>query len=173
MVRECRPPAREPTRSWLARRSTMATSTPANASSPANISPVGPASGDHHCMLGHRHTPVASAAKIPSCAAIFTLGSTFSLEPKHRQENTHSCLPFGRFWFRGPIMEHGSGLAASLPVRHILEVAGRESSRFGAYSLWTEWPVRRIDLHPRIEPVSSVDLHRIAAHVQVSSVGER
>ena len=42
MVRECRPPAREPTRSWLARRSTMATSTPANASSPANISPVGP-----------------------------------------------------------------------------------------------------------------------------------
>ena len=42
MVRECRPPAREPARSWLARRSTMATSTPANASSPANISPVGP-----------------------------------------------------------------------------------------------------------------------------------
>ena len=36
MVRECRPPAREPGRSWLARRSTMATSTP------ANISPVGP-----------------------------------------------------------------------------------------------------------------------------------
>jgi len=27
MVRECRPPAREPVRSWLARRSTMATST--------------------------------------------------------------------------------------------------------------------------------------------------
>src|ERR1700693_5353149 len=42
MVRECRPPAREPTRSGLVRRSTMATSTPANASSPANISPVGP-----------------------------------------------------------------------------------------------------------------------------------
>src|SRR5437588_2159802 len=42
MVRECRPPAREPGRSWLARRSTMATSTPANANSPANISPVGP-----------------------------------------------------------------------------------------------------------------------------------
>ena len=38
----CRPPAREPGRSWLARRSTMATSTPANASSPASISPVGP-----------------------------------------------------------------------------------------------------------------------------------
>src|SRR2546430_3718458 len=43
MVRECRPPAREPGRAWLARRSTTATSTPANASSPANISPVGPA----------------------------------------------------------------------------------------------------------------------------------
>ena len=42
MVRECRPPAREPASSWLARRSTMATSTPANASSPASISPVGP-----------------------------------------------------------------------------------------------------------------------------------
>src|ERR687898_3324391 len=42
MVRECRPPAREPARSWLARRSTMATSTSANANSPASISPVGP-----------------------------------------------------------------------------------------------------------------------------------
>src|ERR1700674_3951916 len=42
MVRECRPPAREPTRSGLVRRSTMATSTPASASSPATISPVGP-----------------------------------------------------------------------------------------------------------------------------------
>src|SRR5918993_4812170 len=42
MVRECRPPAREPGRSWLARRSTMATSTPANANSAASISPVGP-----------------------------------------------------------------------------------------------------------------------------------
>src|SRR2546430_17505769 len=42
MVRECSPPEREPTRSSLARRSTMATSTPANANSPANISPVGP-----------------------------------------------------------------------------------------------------------------------------------
>ena len=42
MVRECRPPAREPARSWLARRSTMATSTFASASSAASISPVGP-----------------------------------------------------------------------------------------------------------------------------------
>src|SRR5438094_9967726 len=42
IVRECRPPAREPASSWPARRSTMATSTPAKANSPANISPVGP-----------------------------------------------------------------------------------------------------------------------------------
>src|SRR5262245_16274606 len=42
MVRECRPPAREPARSWFGRLSTMATSTFANASSPANIRPVGP-----------------------------------------------------------------------------------------------------------------------------------
>jgi hypothetical protein len=42
-VRECKPPAREPASSWLARRSTMATSTPANANSPASIRPVGPA----------------------------------------------------------------------------------------------------------------------------------
>src|SRR5215216_478004 len=42
IVRACRPPARVPASSWLARRSTMATSTPANANSPANISPVGP-----------------------------------------------------------------------------------------------------------------------------------
>ena len=42
MVRECRPPAREPSSSWLARRSTMTTSIPASASSPASISPVGP-----------------------------------------------------------------------------------------------------------------------------------
>src|SRR5437868_445941 len=42
MVRDCRPREREPTRSWLARRSTIATSTPASASSPASIIPVGP-----------------------------------------------------------------------------------------------------------------------------------
>ena len=42
MVRECRPPAREPSSSWFARRSTIATSIPASANSPANIIPVGP-----------------------------------------------------------------------------------------------------------------------------------
>ena len=68
MVRECRPPAREPARSWLARRSTMATSTPANANSPANISPVGPPPAITTAWLGHRHTPVVSAAAINSAA---------------------------------------------------------------------------------------------------------
>ena len=42
MVRACRPPAREPSSSWSARRSTMTTSIPASASSAASISPVGP-----------------------------------------------------------------------------------------------------------------------------------
>ena len=45
-------------------------------------------------------------------------------------------------------MEHGSGLAASLQVGHILVVGGRENSRFGAFSLWTECPLRRIDSRP-------------------------
>src|SRR5579872_5771796 len=38
----CSPPARNPSRFWLSRRSTTPTSTRASASSPANISPVGP-----------------------------------------------------------------------------------------------------------------------------------
>ena len=42
MVRECRPPERELSISWVARRSTIATSTPASASSAPNIIPVGP-----------------------------------------------------------------------------------------------------------------------------------
>jgi hypothetical protein len=42
IVRECRPPDRDPSRSWLVRRSTMTTSIPANTSSPADMSPVGP-----------------------------------------------------------------------------------------------------------------------------------
>src|SRR2546430_2165641 len=55
MVRECRPPAREPGRSWLERRSTMATSTPANANSPANISPVGPPPATTTAFSAIRH----------------------------------------------------------------------------------------------------------------------
>jgi hypothetical protein len=52
----CKPPAREPIRSWLARRSTIATSTPANASSPANISPVGPPPAITTACFGHRNS---------------------------------------------------------------------------------------------------------------------
>ena len=64
MVRACRPPAREPASSWLARRSTMATSTPANASSPASISPVGPPPAiTTACSV--IATPVVSAAREP------------------------------------------------------------------------------------------------------------
>src|SRR4051794_12673950 len=43
MVRACRPRAREPGNSGPGRRSTTTASTPARASSPASISPVGPA----------------------------------------------------------------------------------------------------------------------------------
>src|SRR5207245_573328 len=57
MVRECRPPAREPMRSWLVRRSTMAASTPANANSPANISPVGPPPATTTACSAIRHPP--------------------------------------------------------------------------------------------------------------------
>src|SRR3954454_565384 len=42
MVGACSPPAREAGSSGLSRRSTMATSTPASASSAASIIPVGP-----------------------------------------------------------------------------------------------------------------------------------
>src|SRR6267142_1761904 len=55
MVRECRPPEREPTRSSLARRSTMATSIPASAHSPANIIPVGPAPATNTACSAIRH----------------------------------------------------------------------------------------------------------------------
>ena len=41
-MREWNPPAREPTNSDVGRRSTTDTSTPARASSPASIIPVGP-----------------------------------------------------------------------------------------------------------------------------------
>src|SRR5438445_1243779 len=58
MVRECRPPEREPGRSWVARRSTMATSTPANANSPANIIPVGPPPATTTACSAIRHPPI-------------------------------------------------------------------------------------------------------------------
>jgi hypothetical protein len=66
MVRECRPPAREPARSRLARRSTTTTSTCANASSPANMSPVGPAPAI---------TTACSSIRDPSAAGFYKLAS--------------------------------------------------------------------------------------------------
>src|SRR3954465_15325848 len=68
MVRAWRPPAREPATSWLARRSTMATSTPANASSPASISPVGPAPAiTTACSVTPIFPPLFSY--VPTCGA--------------------------------------------------------------------------------------------------------
>jgi hypothetical protein len=61
MVRGVIPPAREPMSSWLVRRSITATSTPANASSPANISPLGPPPAiTTECSI-IRHPPLATA----------------------------------------------------------------------------------------------------------------
>src|SRR5713226_10226038 len=108
MVRECRPPAREPVRSWLARRSTMATSTPASANSPANISPVGP-------------PPAITTA----CSVIATL----------RSASRMSLLPFlkglagHRIWPTSATLRHDPGLAASPRVRDILEVARERDTR--------------------------------------------
>ena len=78
MVRECRPPAREPGRSWLARRSTFATSIPASASSPASISPVGPPPGDHHRMPRHSHTPAGITPVATSASHLSALTFTLS-----------------------------------------------------------------------------------------------
>src|SRR5260221_9290015 len=108
MVRECRPPAREPARSWLARRSTMATSTLANANSPANISPVGPA-------------PAITTA----CPFIATLPvrrprATYTPTSTHASRDSH----FRRFRPRPTILRHDPGLAASPPVRYTLRVEG-------------------------------------------------
>src|SRR5438477_2651861 len=87
MVRECRPPAREPTRSWLVRRSTMATSMPANANSPANISPVGP-------------PPAITTA----CSVIATLRNNSLISGPRR------------FWLRAAFLRDDRGLEAS-PLR--------------------------------------------------------
>ena len=103
MVRECRPPAREPMRSWLARRSTMATSTPANANSPANISPVGPPPATTTAWLGHR----------------FDLSARLI---RRQQRHAFRYPRFRRFWPRPAILRHDPGLAASPPVRYKLKV---------------------------------------------------
>ena len=71
-ARACRPPAREPARSWLARRSTMATSRRPPAPAPAaSISPGRATSRDHHsrsfiAIISYdRHTILISATMVP------------------------------------------------------------------------------------------------------------
>ena len=58
-----RPPARDPSTSWPARRSTMTLLTPASASSPASISPVGPPPTiTTACsVISHLHVPWVAA----------------------------------------------------------------------------------------------------------------
>ena len=118
MVRECRPPAREPIRSWLARRSTMATSTPAKASSPANISPVGP--------------PPATT----------TAWSTFPRDLADANEIQTSQPPdSNEFWLRPAILRYDPGLAASPPMPYMLRV-GSESRPGEASRLSSRLPRR-------------------------------
>ena len=60
MVRECRPPAREPSRSWLARRSTIGDVDPRQCQLARQHQPGRAASGDHHRMSVRRqHTHFA------------------------------------------------------------------------------------------------------------------
>ena len=147
MVRECRPPAREPTRSWLARRSTIATSTPANASSPANISPVGPPPAittacsviatlrsasrrsrpAHHIPWPPRRVPPA-APRVPP--------SVRRLRATHTLTTTHAfrASGFRRFWRTQVILRHTPGLAASPQTRDNLRVARSEYPPFPSSS---------------------------------------
>src|SRR5215475_4543694 len=102
MVRECRPPAREPARSWLARRSTMATSTLASANSPANISPDGPPPAIT--------TPYSVIGTLPLAAV--------PARPLTTTDTLHASY-FCRFWLLPAIMRHDPGLTASPRARDI------------------------------------------------------
>src|SRR5712691_9534519 len=148
MVRECRPPAREPVRSWLARRSTKATSTPATANSPANSSPVGPPPAittacsviatlrpaprrsrpAHHIPRPPRspaaRTP-AAACRVPATAlpvppSVRRPRATHTSTATHASRDSH----FRRFWPLPTILRHDPGLAASPPVPIYLEWGG-------------------------------------------------
>ena len=140
MVRECRPPAREPVRSWLARRSTMATSTPANANSPANISPVGP-------------PPAITTA----CSVIATLRSApaalLATQPQvppsvrrplatHVETSAFRGSYFRRLRRRAAILRYAPGLTASPPVRYSLKVPRRGRPSFPLSSVVNEQPPR-------------------------------
>src|SRR5215813_2781024 len=100
MVRACKPPARDPARSWLARRSTMTTSTPANASSPANIIPVGP--------------PPAITTE---CSVVNKFMSLLLLRVSSGFGQKVRPMP--------ATLRHEPGLEASPQVRYILNMGGR------------------------------------------------
>src|SRR5918992_4351061 len=116
MVRECRPPAREPGRSWLERRSTIATSTPANANSPANISPVGP-------------PPAITTA----CSVIATLRP-------YTATTTHAfrCPHFRRFWLAAGDYAARPGACRKPPGRYKLEVERSGSWPLPSRLVWTD-----------------------------------
>src|SRR5260221_6873889 len=110
MVRECRPPAREPARSWLARRSTIATSTPANANSPASISPVGPPPAITTACLVMATLLLVSPLQVPATAspvppsvrrtrAIHATHETHATHATYTSTTTHAWCssPFRRF----------------------------------------------------------------------------
>ena len=162
MVRECRPPAREPARSWLARRSTMATSTPANANSPANISPVGPPPAittacsvsatlrpASRCATPAHHIPrplrsPAARSPAPACRAPATARRV--LPAVRHPRATHTPTQHTRFatpmsagsWPRWVILRHDPDLAASPPARDMVRVEGSGYLPSPYRPLWTD-----------------------------------
>src|SRR6266536_2812998 len=136
MVRACRPPEREPVRSWLARRSTIATSTSANANSPANISPVGPPPAittacPVTATLRPPSRPRGPAARTPAPPRRVPVTGPRVPPAARRPGASHvsttrhalAAPVFRRFWSRPAILRHDPGLAASPPVRYTLKVA--------------------------------------------------
>jgi hypothetical protein len=128
MVRACRPPAREPSNSLFVRRSTMATSTPANVNSPANIVPVGPPPAiTTACSIiatprpsSRQSRPTHPIPRAPRRRATHTSTTTHAFRASH----------FRRFWPRLAIVRHDWCLAASSPVSYILEVERGKYSPF-------------------------------------------
>src|SRR5687768_6638104 len=91
IVRAYRPPARELSTSWLARRSTMATSTLANASSPASISPVGPPPAITTACSAIRHSFPGAGPGSVQVASAWRVAS--SVEGGIGHQDYHRCPP--------------------------------------------------------------------------------
>jgi hypothetical protein len=126
MVRECRPPEREPPGSWLARRSTIATSIPARAKLARQHQACRTYSDNHHRKLGHRHTPSPSSRRATPAQPIPQPSHhrfDVPARPIRRQQHTHLVPSIPQVLLLRPaIMQHDPGLAASPPVRSILRV---------------------------------------------------